>query len=56
MMVLSQALLAGQVARLEKANKAAPKRKQRRRKQIQKGRDLLKAKADKLVTKKDVKA
>jgi hypothetical protein len=56
MMVHSQALLAGQVARLEKANKAASDRKQRKRKRIQKGGDLSRAEADELVAEKDVEA
>jgi hypothetical protein len=56
MMVHSQASLAGQVERLEKANRAASERTQLKRKRIQKGRDLSKAEADELVAEKDVEA
>lgn len=56
MMAHSQALLAAQVTRLEKANKAASERKQRKKKRIQKGGDLSKAETDKLLAQEDVEA
>jgi hypothetical protein len=55
-MAHSQALLAAQVTRLEKATKAASEREQRIKERIQKGGDLSKAGTDKLLAQEDVEA
>jgi hypothetical protein len=52
----SQALLAARVVDLERANRAASERKQRKKKRIQEGGNLSKAEADELLAKKDVEA
>jgi len=56
MILHSQALLAARVVDLEKANKAASERKQRKRKRIQKGGTLLLTEADDLLAQQDVEA
>ena len=49
-------LLKVRVAKLKQANKAASKRKKRKKKQIQEGRTLLQVEAEELLRKKDAKA
>ena len=49
-------LLKARVAKLKQANKAASKRKKRKKKQIQEGRTLLQVGVEELLRKKDAKA
>ena len=49
MLLYRQTLLAARVLQLKALNKAASKRKSRKRKQIWKGRDLLKEEAEDLI-------
>lgn len=49
MLLHRQTLLAAQVLQLKASNKAASERKSRKRKQIQKGGDLLKEEAEDLI-------
>ena len=48
-------LLRDRVSRLEKANEAATKRKQRKRKRIQKQGTLTKAEGEEIIAQRDVK-
>ena len=56
MLLHRQTLLAARVLQLKASNKAASERKLRKRKQIQKGRDLLKEEAEDLIAQCDVRA
>ena len=49
-------LLKARVAKLKQANKAASKRKKRKKKRIQEGRTLSQVEAEELLRKKDAKA
>ena len=56
MLLHGQTLLAARVLQLKASNKAASKRKSRKRKQIQKGGDLSKEQAEDLIAQRNVRA
>ena len=56
MLLHRQTLLAARVLQLKASNKAASERKSRKRKRIQKGRDLLKEEAEDLIAQYNVRA